>query len=61
MDVLLPPEAWLPVDVPLPAIGLGPTGAFVFGTATLNGLFGAVASFGIEGIGISEAGVYTGF
>jgi len=48
-------------DVPLPAIGLGPTGAFVFGTATLNGLFGAVASFGIEGFGISVAGLYTGF
>lgn len=52
-----PPCARVPVDVPLPAEGLGPTGASVFGTATLNGLFGAVASFGIEGLGGSAVGL----
>ena len=52
-----PPCAWVPVAVPVPAIGLGPTGASVFGTATLNGLFGAVASFGIAGFGASVVGL----
>ena len=56
----LPPCARVPVDVPVPADGLGPTGADVFGTATLNGLFVAVASSGIAGFGASVVGLYTG-
>ena len=56
-EVLPPPEAALPLDVPVPADGLGPTGAAVLGTATLNGLFGAVASFGIAGFGGSADGL----
>ena len=44
----------------MPEDGLGPTGALFFGTATLNGLFGAVASFGIAGLGISVDGLYAG-
>lgn len=54
---VLPPWARVPVDVPVPAIGLGPTGASVLGTATLKGLFGAVASFGIAGFGASVVGL----
>lgn len=57
LPLAAPPEEDAPDAVPLPAEGLGPTGAFVLGTATLNGLFGAVASFGIEGFGGSAAGL----
>ena len=57
--IALPPDG-LPDDVPVPEDGLGPTGALFFGTATLNGLFGAVASFGMAGFGISADGLYTG-
>lgn len=58
--VPFPPDAKFPDEVPVPEDGLGPTGVSDFGTATLKGLFGAVASFGIEGFGGVTVGLCTG-
>ena len=51
-----PPEVFVPVLVEKPL----PTGAPVFGTATLNGLEGAFANFGICGFGVDVDGFKTG-
>ena len=51
-----PPELAVPVLVENPF----PTGAPVFGTATLKGLEGAFASFGICGFGVEVDGFKTG-
>ena len=51
-----PPELAVPVLVEKPF----PTGAPVFGTATLKGLEGAFASFGICGFGVEGDGFKTG-
>lgn len=51
-----PPDVFVPVLVEKPF----PTGAPVFGTATLNGLEGAFANFGICGFGVDVEGFKTG-